>query len=148
MYFFLKQINIILADVSASLASKYLVHLSQFDIPYQPPSHCCHREGHESKGRKQTFINVLTNPQIHVLPYCNQMLLSLRLAILNNLVYNVCVCLKLYFLANFVVFNHFLTVFFLGGGNLTFFQSVLSPNAWEIKGRLSKEPCLEESSFS
>lgn len=40
---------------------------------------------------------------------------SFRLAILNNLVLQcVCVCLELYFLANCVAFNHFLTLFFWG----------------------------------
>lgn len=66
--------------MSASLASKYLVHFSQVDIPYQTPSHCCPCEGHESEEWEQMFVNVLTNPQTHELPYCNQILLLLQIS--------------------------------------------------------------------
>lgn len=122
--------------MSASLASKYLVHLSQFDIPYQTPSHCCPCEGHESEEQP--------TPKHMCFLIVTKYYFSFRLAILKIL-FTMCVCvcvyLELYFLANCVVFNHFLTLFFFGGGHLTVSQSVLSPNAWEIKGRLSKEPC-------
>jgi hypothetical protein len=140
--------------VSASLARKFFIYLYQFDIPSSPPATA--RQWGTQMLRKganvyecincptHTHTHIHTHTQILVLLYYNQILLLLiSIFVFVYLLWSVEQCL----LASHVEFNHlFLNSCLLGTSPFLSIHS--SWNSWEIKGRLSKELRLEETSSS